>query len=136
MLEAIGYAFATGVVGLLLLILGILALDWATPGHLPTQIAANMNAAAVAGARLVAVGGVAFTTIWTNADKDLLYALTWTFVFGVVGIIMQTIVTLVIGWVWRGSDHVVNTKGPLLPCAVILIAGQFAAALIVIASIA
>jgi hypothetical protein len=79
---------------------------------------------------------VAFTTIWTNAGDWLGYSLFWTFVFGVVGILMQTVVTLVVGLIWRGSDHVVNQPGPLAPCAVILASAQLAAALIVIASIA
>lgn len=136
MIEALGYALATGAVGLLLLIAGIWALDVATPGHLPTQMNENMNAATVAGARLIAVAGVAFTTIWTNADNNLLVALAWTLVFGLVGIAMQTIATLVIGFAYRGSEHVVTQNGPLLPCAVLLAAAQIAAALVVISAIA
>lgn len=135
-LEALLYAVLTGGLGLILLVGGIWALDVATPGHLPTQIAQNMNAAVVASARLVAVGMVAFTTIWTNAGEVLWYALWWTFVFGVVGIVMQTVATLVIGFAYRGSESVVNQAGPLAPCAVLLAAAQIAAALVVVASIA
>jgi len=136
MLEALGYALATGAVGIVLLIVGIWALDVATPGNLPTQMNENMNAAVVAGARLVAVAGVAFTTIWTNADKHLGYALVWTVVFGLIGIVMQTVATLVIGYAYRGSEHVVSKPGPLAPCAVLLAAAQVAAALVVISAIA
>ncbi len=94
MLTAIVYALVTGAVGLLLLVAGFVALDVVTPGHLARQVAEYRDAAVVAGARLVGVGAVAFTTIWTNADEDLGYALAWTTVFGLVGIAMQTVVVV------------------------------------------
>ena len=136
MIESLGYALATGAVGVLLLALGVWALDVATPGHLPTQISECMNAAVVTSARLLAVAAVAFTTIWVNADENLFVALGWTLVFGIVGIAMQTVATLLVGLLWRGTTHVIGQTGPLLPGAVLLASAQIAIAAVVVSSIA
>lgn len=107
MLTAIVYALVTGAVGLLLLVAGFVALDVVTPGHLARQVARYRDAAVVAGARLAGVAAVAFTTIWTNADEDLGYALAWTTVFGLVGIAMQTVVVVGLQlFLRRGADRI------------------------------
>lgn len=138
MLHAVFYVLVAGLLGSALIVAGFLTLDWFTPGRLPDQVASNMNAAVVAGARLVAVGGIAAVTLRSNADANLWVAVVWTLVFGLVGLALQTLAVVVISlFTGRGGDHIVNRTGNALhPGAVLMASGQIAAALVVIAAVA
>ena len=71
MLASIGYAVAYTGVGILLLVVGALALDLLTPGHLARHIyqERSVNAAIALAAGFLGQGAIAFTTIWTNATS-------------------------------------------------------------------
>ena len=135
MLLDIAYLGLTGLIGIVLLLFGIWLVDVATPGRLPLQLSRNMNASVVASARLLAVAGIVLAAITVDTGKHAPLAFLYMLVYGVAGIIIQTVATLVIGLAYRGSEHVVNFEGALKPLAVLLAAAQIASSLIVIASI-
>ena len=71
MLASIGYAVAYTGVGIMLLVVGALALDLLTPGHLAKHIyeERSVNAGIALAAGFLGQGAIAFTTIWTNATS-------------------------------------------------------------------
>ena len=105
MLASIGYAAAYTGVGIALLMLGFVALDLLTPGHLGRHIyqEGSVNAGIVLAAGFLGQGAIAFTTIWTNATDGFGRALWWTVVFGVLGVVLQAVAFLALYVVAPGT---------------------------------
>ncbi len=137
MLASIGYAAAYTGVGILLLVVGAIALDLLTPGHLARHIyeERSVNAGIALAAGFLAQGAIAFTTIWTNATSGFGQALLYTVVFGVLGVVLQGIAFLVLDLLTPGKlgQHV--TEVAFHPASLVLAAVQLAVAGIVVASI-
>ncbi|QXJ25024.1 DUF350 domain-containing protein [Actinomadura graeca] len=96
LLEGTGALFAYAGVGLALFIIGFYMTDFATPGRLITVIREhrNPNATLLACAATVGVGMIVAMSIFASGG-DLAEGLSRTLVFGGVGIIAQTVATVV-----------------------------------------
>jgi hypothetical protein len=141
-------------VGGALVVVALAVLDLLTPGHLGSHLRgpalgeggldspqyaepASGSAGLVAAAWLVGTGAVVFTAIWTNGETSLGEALLWTVVFGVVGILVNTVMLLAVDAVTPGRlGEIVCTPGAAVPLAYVTAAAALAVSAVVCASIA
>lgn len=137
LLTQLGYAIAYTVVGLVMLGLGYLALDLATPGRLGSHIyeQRSVNAAVVLGSGFLGLGGIVFTAIWTNGQSSFGTALGWTVAFGVLGVVLQGIAFRLLDLVTPGDMAAMVVDRTFHPASVVAASSQLAVSLIVIASI-
>lgn len=137
MLASIGYAAAYTGVGIALLMLGFVALDLLTPGHLGRHIyqEGSVNAGIVLAAGFLGQGAIAFTTIWTNATDGFGRALWWTVVFGVLGVVLQAVAFLALYVVAPGHLGRALVQVKFHPASLVSAAAQLAVAAIIVASI-
>ena len=78
-----------------------------------------------------------FTAIWTNGETSLGQALLWTVVFGVLGIVVNTVMLLAVDVVTPGDlGEIVTTPGAAVPLAYVTAAAALAVSAVVCASIA
>ena len=137
MLASIGYAVAYTGVGLLLLVVGAVALDLLTPGHLARHIyeERSVNAAIALAAGFLGQGAIAFTTIWTNATSGFGTALGYTVVFGLVGIALQVVAFVVLDLLTPGKLGATLMQVPFHPASLVTAAATLAVSVIIVASI-
>ena len=137
MLASIGYAVAYTGVGILLLVVGAVALDLLTPGHLARHIyeERSVNAAIALAAGFLGQGAIAFTTIWTNATSGFGTALGWTVVFGLVGIALQVVAFVVLDLLTPGKLGATLMQVPFHPASLVTAAATLAVSAIIVASI-
>jgi hypothetical protein len=136
-LASIGYAAAYTGVGIALLMLGFVALDLLTPGHLGRHIyqEGSVNAGIVLAAGFLGQGAIAFTTIWTNATDGFGRALWYTVVFGVLGVVLQAVAFLALYVVAPGNLGRALVQVGFHPASLVSAAGQLAVSAIIVASI-
>jgi len=138
MLSNLGYAVAYTAVGLVILAIGYYVLDLLTPGRLSTVIweQRSLSASIVASLGLIGLGGIVFTSIWTNAGSGFGSDLGWTVAFGVVGVLMQAASFFLLDLATPGKMGDIVCEPGFHPAALLIGAMQIAVALIVVASIA
>ena len=137
MLASIGYAVVYTAVGILLLVVGAVALDLLTPGHLARHIyqERSVNAGIALSAGFLGQGAIAFTTIWTNATSGFGTALADTVVFGLVGIALQVVAFLVLDLLTPGKLGHMLVQVPFHPASLVTAAATLAVSAIIVASI-
>ncbi len=137
MLASIGYAVAYTGVGILLLVVGAVALDLLTPGHLARHIyeERSVNAGIALAAGFLGQGAIAFTTIWTNATSGFGRALLYTVVFGLLGVLLQVVAFLILDLLTPGKLGAMLMQVPFHPASLVTAASQLAVAAIIVASI-
>jgi uncharacterized membrane protein YjfL (UPF0719 family) len=136
-LPSLGYAVAYTGVGILLLVVGAVALDLLTPGHLARHIyeERSVNAAIALAAGFLGQGAIAFTTIWTNATSGFGTALGYTVVFGLVGIALQVVAFVVLDLLTPGKLGATLMQVPFHPASLVTAAATLAVSAIIVASI-
>ena len=84
-------------VGIMLMIIGFLAVDLITPGKLPVLLWEHQspNAIVLVSSSLLAVAMIVVTAIMASFD-DLVLGVVTTFIYGVVGIIVMSLSFLLI----------------------------------------
>jgi hypothetical protein len=153
LLDAAFHAVVYAVVGGALVVLALGVLDLLTPGHLGRHLrgpslssdgsprpgadqAASGSAGLVAAAWLLGTGAIVFTAIWSNGETSLGRALGWTIAFGVIGILVNTVMLLAVDLVTPGRlGDIVCTPGPAVPLAYVTAAAALAVSAVVCASI-
>ena len=137
MLASIGYAVAYTGVGILLLVVGAVALDLLTPGHLAKHIyeERSVNAGIALAAGFLGQGAIAFATIWTNATSGFGTALGYTVVFGLIGIALQVIAFLVLDLLTPGKLGELLMQPSFHPASLVSAASTLAVSAIIVASI-
>ena len=137
MLANIGYAVAYTGVGILLLVVGAIALDLLTPGHLARHIyeERSVNAGIALAAGFLGQGAIAFATIWTNAPSGFGTALGYTVVFGLIGIALQVVAFLVLDLLTPGKLGTMLMEVPFHPASLVNAAGTLAVSAIIVAAI-
>jgi uncharacterized membrane protein YjfL (UPF0719 family) len=145
LLDAAFHAVVYALVGGALVVLAFVVLDLLTPGHLGSHLrgseavggAGSGSAALVTSAWLLGTGGIVFTAIWTNGESSLGRALLWTVVFGVLGVVVNTLMLLAVDVVTPGRlGEIVCTPGEAVPLAYVTAAAAVAVSAVVCASIA
>ncbi|MGI5226849.1 DUF350 domain-containing protein [Actinoallomurus sp. CA-142502] len=117
--------------GLVLLIIGFLAVDLATPGRLTTIIRTNRNANAtlLAVCDVSAVGLVVAASIFASGGK-LLEGLIATLVWGLVGIAAQLVASVIVRYLLGVDVAGLMAEEKLEPSAILLGATQATVGLI------
>lgn len=138
MLTDLMYAAAYSLVGMVMLLVGFVALDLLTPGHLARHIwtERSVNAAIVLSGGTLGLGAIVFTAIWTNGESGFGSALGATVVFGLLGVALQSAMFAVIDLLTPGRHGSVVTERTFHPASLVTAAAQLAVAAIVVASIA
>ncbi len=149
LLNALGHAVVYAVLAGALLVVAYYVLDLVTPGHLGSHLrgidergeesvhAASRSAGVVAGAWLLSNAAVLFTAIWTNGETSLGWALGWTVAFGVLGIVLNTVMFFAVEAITPGDlRQIVTAPGPVRPHATVAAAVALSVGAIVCASIA
>jgi uncharacterized membrane protein YjfL (UPF0719 family) len=136
-LASIGYAAAYTGVGILLLVVGAVALDLLTPGHLARHIyeERSVNAGIALAAGFLGQGAIAFTTIWTNATSGFGTALGYTVVFGLLGIALQVVAFVVLDLLTPGKLGATLMQVDFQPASLVTAAATLAVSAIIVASI-
>ncbi|RJL34378.1 DUF350 domain-containing protein [Bailinhaonella thermotolerans] len=144
MTEALGEALGRGalaiiayaVLGLILLIAGFYALDLATPGRLSRIIRTdrNPNATLVAASGVAAVGLIVTASIWASGGA-LLEGLLSTLIFGLTGIVAQTLGSLAFDRVIGLDVRALISEPRLHPAAVLMAVTHLAIGLIMAVSV-
>ncbi|MET9130878.1 DUF350 domain-containing protein [Streptomyces antibioticus] len=104
-LESTGQALLYGVVGLVVMTAGFLALDLVTPGKLFHVVWTDRNrgAAVLLGSQSVSVGLVIMAAIRASeSEQGLGYGLVSTLLYGLAGVLVMTVVGIVIGLLTPG----------------------------------
>ncbi|MCZ2804290.1 MULTISPECIES: DUF350 domain-containing protein [unclassified Modestobacter] len=137
MLASIGYAVAYTGVGIMLLVVGALALDLLTPGHLARHIyeERSVNAGIALAAGFLGQGAIAFTTIWTNATSGFGRALLYTVVFGLLGVLLQALAFLLLDLLTPGRLGQHLTEVAFHPASLVSAGATLAVSAIIVASI-
>lgn len=138
MIESLGFAAAYSLLGVALLVVGFVALDVLTPGHLARQIwtERSVNAGIVLSAGFLAQGIIVFSAIWFNGEAAFGAAFLSTAAFGLLGVIMQAVAFLLIELATPHKMGEVVTTVPFHPASLVIAAAQLAVSLAVVASIA
>jgi hypothetical protein len=163
LLDSLLHAVVYALVGGALVVASFGVLDLLTPGHLGQHLrgsaaaddtrdpmgrpdglegvqgagAASGSAALVTSAWLLGTGAIVFTAIWTNGETSLGRALGWTVVFGIVGILVNTVMLLAVDAVTPGRlGEIVCAPGAAVPLAWVTAAAAIAVSAVVCASIA
>jgi uncharacterized membrane protein YjfL (UPF0719 family) len=136
-LASIGYAAAYTGVGILLLVVGGVALDLLTPGHLARHIydERSINAGIALAAGFLGQGAIAFTTIWTNATSGFGTALGYTVVFGLLGVLLQVVAFVVLDVLTPGKLGETLMQVDFHPASLVTAAATLAVSAIIVASI-
>jgi uncharacterized membrane protein YjfL (UPF0719 family) len=136
-LASIGYAVAYTGVGILLLVVGALALDLLTPGRLARHIyeERSVNAGIALAAGFLGQGAIAFTTIWTNATSGFGRALAYTVVFGLLGVVLQALAFLLLDVLTPGRLGQHLTEVTFHPASLVSAGSTLAVSAIIVASI-
>jgi len=124
-------------VGLAVLVIGFIALDLLTPGHLGTHVMeGNRGAGLISGTGLVSLGLILWFSIYfTGAGWD---GLVDAGVFGLVGVATQAIGFVALDLLIPGklADHCFDTLGDRMhPAAYVTSGIQLAVALVICASL-
>ncbi|MFI6708518.1 DUF350 domain-containing protein [Nonomuraea sp. NPDC050478] len=95
LLRGAGAIASYAAVGVILMIVGFYVIDLATPGRLSEVIRSqrNPNATLLASSAMAAVGLIVAASIWSSGGR-LAEGLAGTAVFGLVGIVVQTLAML------------------------------------------
>jgi uncharacterized membrane protein YjfL (UPF0719 family) len=104
--ESTGQALLYGVVGLVVMAAGFLALDLVTPGKLFHVVWTDRNrgAAVLLGSQSVAVGLVIMEAIRASeSEQGLAKGLVSTLLYGLAGVLVMTVVGIVIGLLTPGQ---------------------------------
>lgn len=137
-LAGIIYAVAYTAVGIVLLVVGGLALDLLTPDRLVRHIyeERSVNAAIALASGFLGQGAIAFATIWTNAaTSGFGRALGYTVVFGLVGVLLQVLAFVVLDLLTPGKLGAILMQPSFHPASLVTAAATLAVSAIVVASI-
>jgi Domain of Unknown Function (DUF350) len=135
---SLGFAAAYALLGVVLLVVGFIALDILTPGHLAQQIwtGRSINASIVLSAGFIGQGAIVFTAIWFNGEAGFGGAFVATAVFGLLGVVLQAVAFVLLELATPGKLGDVVVEGPFHPASLVIAAAQIAVSLAVVASIA
>jgi hypothetical protein len=137
MIASVGYATAYALLGIALLVVGFVALDILTPGHLARHIwtERSVNASIILSAGVLAQGAIVFTAIWTNGEAGFGVAFLSTIAFGLLGVLLQAVAFVLIDLATPGKLGEVVCEVSFHPASLVTASVQLAVSLVVVASI-
>ena len=133
-IDNIGITLAWLGTAIVLMGLGFGVVDILTPGNLRQQVSDNLNAGLLVGGKLVAVGIIVFSAIWTAPD-DLEPGLVEAILYSVLGLVTSGIMFLVVDWILPVRlRHLVN-EDDFDPATCVAVGTEIGLALVIAAAI-
>ena len=80
---------------MLLMVVGFIVVDLLTPGNLRAQVSENLNAGLLVGGKMVSVGIIIFSAIWTAPD-GLSDGLIEAILYSALGLVISAVVFLLV----------------------------------------
>lgn len=134
-IDNIGSTLAWLGTAIVLMGLGFGVVDVLTPGNLRKQVSENLNAGLLVGGKLVAVGIIVFSAIWTAPD-ELDVGLVEAILYSLLGLITSGIMFLVVDLVLPVRlRHLVNEE-KFDPATCVAVGAEVGLALVIAAAIA
>lgn len=134
-IDNIGITLAWLGTAIVLMGLGFGVVDILTPGNLRKQVSENLNAGLLVGGKLVAVGIIVFSAIWTAPD-ELDVGLVEAILYSLLGLITSGIMFLVVDLVLPVRlRHLVNEE-KFDPATCVAVGAEVGLALVIAAAIA
>lgn len=134
-IDNIGLTLAWLGTAIVLMGLGFGVVDILTPGNLREQVSENLNAGLLVGGKLVAVGIIVFSAIWTAPD-ELDVGLVEAILYSLLGLITSGIMFLVVDLVLPVRlRHLVNEE-KFDPATCVAVGAEIGLALVIAAAIA
>ncbi|QVQ53454.1 DUF350 domain-containing protein [Spiractinospora alimapuensis] len=133
-----GAVLAYGAVGMIIMLLGYLALDLLTPGKLHVLIweERNQNAVLLVSANTVALGIVVFASIfWASEGGALLTGLLSTAIYGLAGLVLMIVAFLLVDLLTPVRIGPLVQKAELHPATFVNAAAHVSVALVVAAAL-
>jgi uncharacterized membrane protein YjfL (UPF0719 family) len=133
--RGVGAILAYAVLGLVLLSVGFLAIDWTTPGRLRDLVRSGApNAAVVTAAGLVSMALIIVVAIYNSAGK-LAEGLLGALVFGLVGIVVQVVAVRGLEWLTRIQMGPLLRSETFVPASLTVAAAHLSLGLVVAVAI-
>ncbi len=134
-IDNIGTTLAWLGTAIVLMGLGFGVVDVLTPGNLRKQVSENLNAGLLVGGKLVAVGIIVFSAIWTAPD-ELDVGLVEAIMYSLLGLLTSGIMFLVVDLVLPVRlRHLVNEE-KFDPATCVAVGAEVGLALVIAAAIA
>lgn len=134
-IDNIGVTLAWLGTAIVLMGLGFGVVDILTPGNLRKQVSENLNAGLLVGGKLVAVGIIVFSAIWTAPD-ELDVGLVEAILYSLLGLLTSGIMFLVVDLVLPVRlRHLVNEE-KFDPATCVAVGAEVGLALVIAAAIA
>jgi uncharacterized membrane protein YjfL (UPF0719 family) len=137
MVAGLGAGLAYALVGIVLLVLGFIALDLVTPGNLRTivWVERSWNASLVVASGVVAIGAIVTTAIVTSED-EFLRGLSSAGGYGLLGVVLLGVSFWLVDRLTPGDLGQMLTEIDHHPAAYVTAASHLAVGAIVAAAIA
>ena len=121
-------------VSLTLMVVGFIVVDLLTPGKLREQVSESLNASLLVGAKLLGVGLIIASAVWTAPDA-LVDGLTEAVAYSVLGLAVSALAFLVLDALLPARlRHLVNEK-TFDPVSAVAVGSELTVALVIAAAI-
>lgn len=117
-----------------LMAFGFIAVDLLTPGNLRAQVSDNLNAGLLVGGKMVAVGIIIFSAVWTAPDS-LSDGLTEAVLYSILGLIMSAIAFIVVDIVLPADLRRLVEQREFDPAICVAVGAEVGLALVIAAAI-
>lgn len=119
---------------LVMMCVGFLVVDLLTPGHLRTQVSQSINAALLVAGKLISVGIIISTAVWT-ADDEIREGLTHAGLYSVTGIVISALMFLLLDLALPAKLRDLVQETEFDPASVVAMGAEIAVALVIAASL-
>ncbi len=133
-IDDLGSTFAWLGTAAALMVVGFIVVDLLTPGDLRKQVSQNLNAGLLVGGKLVAVGIIVFSAIWTAPDaldEGLLDAV----LYSVLGLVMSAATFLLVDLALPVQLRTLVEEDDFDPATCVAVGAEIGLALVVAAAI-
>lgn len=113
---------------------GFVAVDLLTPGDLRKQVSDSINAGLLVGGKMVAVGIIVFSAIWTAPDT-LSDGLGEAAAYSILGLIISALVFLLVDWVLPVRLRQLVEEERFDPAVIVAVGAEIGLALVIAAAI-
>ena len=133
-IDDLGMTFAWLGTAIALMAVGFVILDLLTPGNLRAQVSANLNAGLLVGAKMIAVGIIVFSAVWTAPD-DLDEGLVEAVLYSGLGLIVSALMFLAVDFALPVRLRQLVEQDRFDPATCVAVGAEIGLALVVAAAI-
>jgi uncharacterized membrane protein YjfL (UPF0719 family) len=121
-------------VAIVLMLAGFIAVDMLTPGDLRKQVSESLNAGLLVGGKMVAVGIIIFSAIWTAPD-GLSDGLVEAALYSVLGLIISAVMFILVDLILPADLRRLVEQKEFDPAICVAVGSEIGLALVIAAAI-